>query len=150
MTCFICKWWQEIRTRTFNACFLGCCHFASMQILNTDCNYEISLTLFQFSVAFSEQTLWKCRILVRLPCICVQRLLTKSAHERTAFMFSAQTLVLDLERCFLYLLPWIVMALSVYLNLESQGVRPQTQTLLKAVNIRLEGSLLVRCLKMIS
>lgn len=57
MTCFICKWWQEIRTRTFIACFLGCCHFASMQILNTDCNYEISLTLFQFSVAFSEQTM---------------------------------------------------------------------------------------------
>lgn len=68
----------------------------------------------------------------------------------TALMFSAQTLVLDLEHCFLYLLPWIVMALSVYLNSESQGVRPQTQTLLKAVNIRLEGSLLVRCLKMIS
>lgn len=64
----------------------------------------------------------------------------------TAFMFSAQTLVLDLEHCFLYLLPWIVMALCVYLNLESQGVRPQTQALLKAVNIRLEGSLL----KMIS
>lgn len=46
-------------------------------------------------------------------------LLGNSGLEITAFMSRAQTLVLELEQCYFSFQPWIIMALAVYLNLDS-------------------------------